>query len=500
MRSVALRLCAALLLASPTAAAFFSGGFFAEPRLWAALSAWAVVLLVALFAPTPLPRGRAESTAVAGLLLLGIWTLVSTSWAPLDGPAWEDSQRLALYAGALIAAAALLRDPVFARAAEPALALGALAVAVYALAERLLPGVFDYASTRAAFGRLEQPLTYWNTLGTVAAVGAVLATRLGGSPERSPGVRVAAVAGLPWLGAALYLTLSRGALLAAAVGLAALVVAAPTRPQLRALTVGLGAMALAAIAAELLPELGRVTGDMATRERQGAAMLAGLVLLSGVAVAAMATVARRERVGRLPSGAFRRPPAWAVAGAAALALAAAATVAVTNDERPRSADGRPAVGAERLRSIESNRYAYWRVAFGEWADAPLAGGGSGSFRVEWLRERDVAESVQDAHSLTIETAAELGLVGIALLLAFVGGIAAAARRAVRIAPGAAAGAVAALAGWIVHAQIDWLWEMPAASLQAIVLAGLVIALSDGLDPVRDEHEGSATVRGRPPHR
>ena len=69
----------------------------------------------------------------------------------------------------------------------------------------------------------------------------------------------------------------------------------------------------------------------------------------------------------------------------------------------------PARGATtaRLGSIESNRYAYWRVAGHMFASHPLRGEGSGSFGVEWLQRRKIPEAAQDAHSLYIETAGEL---------------------------------------------------------------------------------------------
>ena len=130
-----------------------------------------------------------------------------------------------------------------------------------------------------------------------------------------------------------------------------------------------------------------------------------------------------------PPGPSRRPlPGLRAAALGALALALAGTaIAVTRVER--TGDG-PAQGAtpERLVSAQSNRYEYWRVAAREFADDPLTGGGSGSFRTDWLRERDIAETVRDAHSLYIETAAELGVIGLAALLLFLGGIVAMARR------------------------------------------------------------------------
>ena len=177
--------------------------------------------------------------------------------------------------------------------------------------------------------------------------------------------------------------------------------------------------------------------------------------------------ARRKRY-RLPRGA-----GLVAAGVVALVLAAV-VVTGANQSPPESS----ATGAERLKKAGSNRYQYWGVALGMVARDPLAGDGSGSFRVAWLRERAIPETVQDAHSLVLETGAELGLVGLVLLIVALGGAGLATHRAVRerhvLAPGVAAG----LAAWLVHAQLDWLWEMPAATLNAILLAGLALALQE----------------------
>ena len=43
----------AVLLAGPTALAFFSGGYFDGPRAWAGLVAWALVAVAVLAAPAP---------------------------------------------------------------------------------------------------------------------------------------------------------------------------------------------------------------------------------------------------------------------------------------------------------------------------------------------------------------------------------------------------------------------------------------------------------------
>jgi O-antigen ligase len=154
---------------------------------------------------------------------------------------------------------------------------------------------------------------------------------------------------------------------------------------------------------------------------------------------------------------------WAAIGTLVLALVITG-IAVTRVERTGAG---PAQGANpsRLVSAQSNRYEYWRVAVDAFADAPLKGGGSGSFRTVWLRERTIEETVRDAHSLYFETAAELGLVGLLALIAFVAGIVVMARRSV-----GAAGAIGALAVFAIHAGLDWDWEMPALTLVALTLA------------------------------
>ena len=139
-------------------------------------------------------------------------------------------------------------------------------------------------------------------------------------------------------------------------------------------------------------------------------------------------------------------------------------IAVTRVERT---SGGPAQGADpsRLVSAQSNRYEYWRVAASAFAHHPLKGGGTGSFRTVWLRERTIDETVRDAHSLYFETAAELGIVGLAALAVFLFGIVSMARSSPE-----AAGAIGALAVYAVHAGLDWDWEMPALTLVALTLA------------------------------
>ncbi len=184
MRRWVLAAGATALIVMPTVLAFFSGGFFDEPRIVAALVAWVLVIVAGAVAARPLPVSTPGRLAVLGLALLCAWTGLSLAWAPLGGRAQDDLQRLLLYLGFFIASLAFLRNAEVRRVLEPALALSAFAVVAYALSERLLPGVFELERSASAAGRLEQPFTYWNAAGIAATMGFVLAARVAGDPSR----------------------------------------------------------------------------------------------------------------------------------------------------------------------------------------------------------------------------------------------------------------------------------------------------------------------------
>src|SRR5690606_7194120 len=131
----------------------------------------------------------------------------------------DDVQRDALYLGVLVAGALAWRRRTWASSVEVALALGTLVVIGYGVLGRVLPGLIDLKPSFYAGGRLDQPLTYWNAMGALAAIGFVLWARIAGDELRPRSLRMlAAAAALP-TGLALYLTYSRGALAAVACGL-----------------------------------------------------------------------------------------------------------------------------------------------------------------------------------------------------------------------------------------------------------------------------------------
>jgi O-antigen ligase len=135
-------------------------------------------------------------------------------------------------------------------------------------------------------------------------------------------------------------------------------------------------------------------------------------------------------------------------------------------------------GATRFATLQSNRYAYWRVALRAFDHEPVHGVGAGGWAVWWLRYRPFDDFAQDAHSLPLQTLAELGVVGIVLLAVLFGGVALAARDAFRLHPRLAAGPIAGLVVYAAHAPLDWDWQMPAVTIVALVLAGTMLAQSE----------------------
>ena len=159
-----------------------------------------------------------------------------------------------------------------------------------------------------------------------------------------------------------------------------------------------------------------------------------------------------RRLPRVVTGAF------AAAAAAAVALVAAASL---HQEHNVLAG-----------LFGANRPHYWHVAWHEFELNPVLGSGAGTFERYWLLYRPVGSFARDAHSLYLETLAELGPIGLVLLLAALGLplLVLRGRRDPMLAT-AAAGYVA----YLVHTGVDWDWELPVVTLCGLVCgSGLLL--------------------------
>ena len=123
---------------------------------------------------------------------------------------------------------------------------------------------------------------------------------------------------------------------------------------------------------------------------------------------------------------------------------------------------------------------------------PLLGTGAGTFERDWQLNPDPPFKVRDAHSLYLETLTELGPAGLAFLLAALA-IPLAVGLTVRRRP-LAPYLLAAYGAFLVHAGVDWDWELGGVSLTALLIGVLVLALARGGETVvRDRVRALAIV-------
>jgi O-antigen ligase len=300
---------------------------------------------------------------------------------------------------------------------------------------------------------------------------------------RTLAARALGSAALVVLAPTLYFTYGRGAWLALAAGLAALV--ALERKRLGALASTLALAIGPAVAVLLASRTHPVTSERASAaaaRHDGRLLAVAIVVLAVLAALVPAGLDRVQ--GRIAPGRTARRAFVVALAIVALAVAAAGVARAGGPQaairRAYHAFNAPAPlvktnASQRLFSLSgSNRSEYWRVAWREYEAHPWLGGGAGSFQRFWLRHRRNSLPVLDAHSLYLETLAELGPVGLALLV-FALAIPLVAARAAR-SHSLASAAVGAYVAFLLHAGIDWDWEMTSVTLAALVCGlGLLLA-------------------------
>jgi O-antigen ligase len=478
--TVALWVVAAVLFAGPTVIAFHDGG--TEARSVAAMAVLAFGLLgaLAVFGSWPVVESWWPLLGVAALGLLAAWTGASIAWARASQQAVDDADRVVAYLAVFALAAALMRRPRVRRLAPDALLAGTVVVALYALAGRLLPDLVDETLVKQAGDRLHQPLGYWNALGALMGFGLVLAVAVAGNESRALWWRAGACAAAMPCGLACVLTFSRGAWIATIAGLVTVVATRARRGSAIAAALALVGTVGLGLALRAAPAVLSLDGGQSRQASQGRLVALLALAVAGAVAFAFARLARTRGAGRPLPRAIRRVTAMAIVP---LALGFGALVAFNVEQAPHLSDS-----ASRVTTLKTYRGDYWRVALGSFADHPVAGVGTGSFHVEWWRERHSDQFAFDAHSLYLETLAELGAVGGLLLGGFIVTVVLGLRRRWRALPddpllAAAAGVLAAFA---VHAGLDWDWEMPAVTLVALILAAAALQRpapgEDGFSP------------------
>ena len=466
--------------------AFRAGGFFPAVTAWTAIALCVLLVLHITLAARPFAGwSRALTVAAGALALLAAWTLVSGEWSNARARALPEFDRVLAYLLVVVLAGSIARRPgdLAALLRWTAITLGVVCLA--AVLSRVLP---ELLPTDPGFDadRLAFPLTYWNAVGALAAIGLVLLLGTACSQEQPRWARVLGAGLLPVVAAALLLTFSRGGIAASLLGLA--LYAAIGRP--RALVVVLPAVA-APTAALIATVLGsdRLMSDGFATELAAGERHRVLAALVASALAAAALRAAGMRAERRLAALRLRPSRRALVAATVVAAAVLAGFAAAVDLPERIDAQRRAFvegdvvpvtddPADRLSEVGNNgRLAQWRVAVARFDAKPLAGTGAGTYRLAWERERPAGSApAVDGHSLYLETLAELGLPGMALLAIALAALLAALANGQRgTERDASAAMLSAGLALLAHAGIDWDWEMPVLWIWLLAAGGTAAA-------------------------
>ncbi|MDQ4130609.1 MAG: O-antigen ligase family protein, partial [Actinomycetota bacterium] len=455
---------------------FNAGGFFPGDTAVATVVVCLVLVLHVTLAGRPAAGLGLTGGLATGLLgAFAVWTLLSGAWSDAAGRALIEFDRVLLYVLACGLFATLPRTTRSLQVMLWGFAGAAVIVCLVGLASRVLPELVPSAPS-VSNERLAYPVTYWNALGMLAALG-LLACFHTAAAERHPRVaRVLGAAAVPGLAVTLYFTFSRGAI--AVLAIALLVYALLGRPR------RLLSAVLATVPPSVVALVVAYGAEMLARQNPTAPSAAGqanrVALVTAVAIAAAALLrfalapldARLSAVG---AALGTRRPLLAGSGAVIVLVLAGASLALDAPAKLERHYDRFVEGGEvetggdarrRLTDPANNgRLDHWRVALDVSREDRLKGQGAGTYEIAWARERPVQFTVLDAHSLYLEVLAELGIVGLALLGGALLLILAGGARRIRGPDRALYAAIFAMGlAWLIRAGADWDWEMPAITL------------------------------------
>jgi O-antigen ligase len=143
----------------------------------------------------------------------------------------------------------------------------------------------------------------------------------------------------------------------------------------------------------------------------------------------------------------------------------------------------------RVSIASSDRVQAARAALRLVEHRPLTGAGPGRAALYWVDPDGRTLTIQYVHNEYLQVLAELGTIGLALLLILLATLAQMVRRGRDVVgmPATWAGVAAGLSALAVHSGLDFLWHVPAIPLTGAVLIGLTA-------PPLEERRASAQQR------
>ena len=475
--------------------AFNAGGFFPGAPAMVSVGLAVILAVRLLLRRTLAPVTPMVALCIGALALYAGWTLASASWSHSSWRAVVEYDRSLLYLLVLLLFASVGTGTRDLKWMVRGLGLGIFVVCAAALTSRLLP---DLVSTPSSYidNRLSYPVTYWNTLGLLAAIGTILALYLTTSRDEPRSLRVIGAALAPIFLTTLFFTFSRGANLGGAVGLVTYIGFARPKSLVGGLSATVPASIPVLIAAYNSEALvgDHPTGRIAVAQGHHVAFVLVISVILAGAVRALILVGEprfdrlRQRLRVPPQHRRQTRTAIGVTVVIALLTTAAAVDAPSylshQFDRFVSGQSPGTPGDPKTRLTDpagKSRLELWDVALKDgFEPEKLAGQGAGTFQLVWAKNRDVLfdgnRTARDAHSLYVETLSDLGIVGLVLVLVFVG---AALGGLIRLIPGPDRCTYAALTAimttWVIHAGIDWDWEMPVATAWVFAIGGAALA-------------------------
>jgi hypothetical protein len=453
------------------------GGYDAVVRNDVCILVWWVVLLAAVAGLAP-RLTRAGWVALGALAAWSAWTALGIGGSESAERTLTETGRLSAYAGVLLLAL-MVQGRAGTRHVLNGLASAMGLVVALAVLSRLHPQWFPANDQAGLLGdaqrRLSYPLNYWNGLATFSAMAAVLLTAASATARTRAGQALAGAA-VPLCALVIFFSVSRaGAGLIVIGALVLLLLGSDRLALLASILVSAAASVMLIHAANASPDL-RSGVDTALARSDGATLVWLCVVVcagAGLTQVAIALVARHAERPR-----WLRPSRRAVGTALAVGAVAAVAVFFASGLQHQAADqfrafkeppalsNQPSADSvfSRLQSSAGEgRWQYWEQAMNAYRAHPLKGNGGGTFVLYWQRHATVGGAIVDAHNLYVQTLAETGLVGGALLAALLvlsvgGGVLRTVRTAGTERLLTAAATTAAVLFWL-ESIVDWVWQI-----------------------------------------